>query len=441
MTEKKTFRRLREETMTPQPSVDQLFAKLGLAMPEEQQPVRNRQKHWIPAVALGCTAAVAIGVCIPTYRNLQENNGIMSSAQVSSAPAKETRKLVWGYDGETQNEMIYTVSPALQKELDKPENKEALFRVRIECYGNTNQFGAVLDGYEYQGETYQTIWQTRNELQTSILNKYGIVINNDKSVVDHFYIENDYYDYLYRLEENQEFRVERQKLYDYIEKEKACKRQFYLDQNASLSEIGIILEPVIDNFYIADSSNNFYATLTKEQINVMLQSRSSYRYHLALPPRPEGYDRRIVDTLALVLERGSRETYQVIVYSTLCRSMGNGVSGYNSDLIRLLREKEITQEFGDNFLAAIRKRHNIEDCYLPQYYIDSEGERCLQKDWKAGKVKYDNGKWYSYFDGGCFKAKLTKEQILELAQDDDVRAICLSSDDPDYMTPDFVYSE
>ncbi len=74
-------------------------------------------------------------------------------------------------------------------------------------------------------------------------------------------------------------------------------------------------------------------------------------------------------------------------------------------------------------LAAIRERHGVEDKHVPYWYVNRRGEKYID-DWRVWFSKMDNevkGKYY--YSGGFFEAKLTKEEILALAEDPDVRSI------------------
>ena len=93
MTEKKIVNKWRKEIKNYPPETAKLFSALNLPLPEEK-PVKAKKNAWIPAVALTCTAAIAVAVCVPAYLHMQENHGIVGGV-ISSAP-EEKKKLVWG---------------------------------------------------------------------------------------------------------------------------------------------------------------------------------------------------------------------------------------------------------------------------------------------------------------------------------------------------------
>ena len=416
MTEKKTFRRLREETTTPQPSVEQLFAKLGLAVPEEQQPVRNRQKRWIPAVALGCTAAIAIGVCIPVYLHMQENNDITHPIQAFSAPDKENRKLVWGYDGNVSDEGLYTISFAMQKELDKPENRDALFCVSVNLNGVPYS-----NDFIYEGKSINEWINIAEDYRIKLekLGKKKAKMEYEEYSRQFDELNEPYNRYKAIIEAAQEMALQN------ISK----KTQQYAEE--LYQKLGIKKETFIYNGSEPETYRLFDARLTKEQIETLANAKECpHRIDLAIPPRPTGYEQKIADSLTVMLEYQPQETYYVRVNSVLCKKIAYGNNEYNKDLIRKLKDEEITQKFGDNFLADIRKRHGIEEVYIPYWttgYWWPTKEKAIVKnyigDWFVESYIAENGEKEMMYSGGFFEAKLTKAQITELAKDSDVRSI------------------
>lgn len=453
MKEKKIYQRLREEAALPmEPDSQRLLDALELSLPERQEVSAPKQKRvWLPVVAVSCTAAIAIGVCVPVYLNLQGQTAIIEPGGQTSSTAEGKRKLVWSFEGQDQADAVYSISDGLQTELDKPENEDALFRVLAEWH-----IYAVPEtdaDFLYEGETYQEICAIKQQAYDYVLEKYKIGLTGSDGEKCWNYIDADAYGgdweaYLAVVEKEENFQRYKKKMIEYTAKEQAARELFsqqYVENTIKELErgrkaLGIIEEPVTstsDDIF-SDTDRLFYANLTKEQITEL--AKGPYRLNLAPPLRPDGYVRQISDYLAIALEYSERETYWVRVNSVLCARTSYGNNDWNADLIRELKEEEITQKFGEDFLAAIRSRHGIDEEYIPTW---GEDIRWISKtesitvpflaDWYVPGDAPGESHIYGQYNGGFFEAKLTKEQVLELAQDSDVRTIYLSQKDPGYF--------
>lgn len=395
MTKKEAFNRLKADVGVLQPKTAKLFSAAGLPLPEEK-PVKAKKKAWIPAVALTCTAAIAVAVCVPAYLHMQQNHGIVGGV-TSSAP-EEKKKLVWSIGGSSIDNEYYIISPALQEALDAPANEGKLFCIYAKAPLRTDE-NFVFEG-ESMASMDQKIVQTHQkiaQIQDELYSPYSSSIPTE--VVDQFSKEAD--PLMKLIDEYGE------------KKEKICKAGLAVQFEKLKEE----LAPEIQISAVGDTSDmyqddfTYYATLTREQIDQIVTLGHSM-IRLGIPPRPSGYADKIADSLAAKMEYEPQETYFVRVNSVICSNQIYGNCNFNVDLIRELKDEEITQEFGDNFLAAIRERHKIEDKYVPTYGIFYDKEELA--DWyvRDGKVF-----------GGFFEAKLTREEILELAEDLDVRSI------------------
>ncbi len=382
MTKKKIFYQLKADIGTLQPKTAALFAAAGLSLPEGQ-PKKAKKKAWIPAVALTCTAAIAVAVCVPVYLHMQDNHGIVGGV-TSSAP-EEKKEIVWSMGGGTNTTGAIETGPIdkeLQKAMDDPANEGKLFCVRMLIPHLLNE------DFVYNGRTIKEMNKQIDELAEIISNG-----NNSKE----------------KIEAAQQASDQLVK-----EREKAYQADMQAGEQEKLSKVN----PDIKLSLMTDNSDfhvyrDYYAELTKEQIEE-IATLGFRRIHLTIPARVEGYDRRIADSLVAMLEYEPQETYFVRVNSVLCKQTKYGNENYNADLIRELKDEEITQEFGDNFLAAIRERHGIEDKYAP---INDWGE------WEIDSYTLWTGETEKVYFGGFFEAKLTKEEILALAEDPDVRSI------------------
>lgn len=418
MTSKKLIKKLYQEAqeMPFQPKINSLLTELQLSPPNEPKQASKTSKFFLPAVALSCTAAIAIGVCIPVYLHMQENNDITHPIQAFSAPDKENRKLVWGYDGNASDEESYTISSALQKELDKPENRDALFCVSVNLNGVSYS-----NDFMYEGKSINEWINIAEDYRIKLekLGKKKAKMEYEEYSRQFDELNESYNRYKAIIEAAQETVLQ-----NINEKTQQYAEELY-------QKLGIKKETFIYNGSEPETYRLFDARLTKEQIETLANAKECpHRIDLAIPPRPTGYEQKIADSLTAMLEYRPQETYYVRVNSVLCKEIAYGNNEYNKDLIRKLKDEEITQEFGDNFLAGIRKRHGIEEVYIPYWitgYWWPTKEKAIVKnyigDWLVESYIAENGEKEMLYSGGFFEAKLTKAQITELAKDSDVRSI------------------
>ena len=446
MTEKKIVNKWRKEIKNYPPETAKLFSALNLPLPEEK-PVKAKKNAWIPAVALTCTAAIAVAVCVPAYLHMQENHGIVGGV-TSSAP-EEKKELVWGLWSNLFSVPDVVTGPIdeeLQKAMDDPANEGKLFRVRVTYW----PWLPAADSFVFEGETYQTIVETKWGIRDYVLETYkaGLSECHEKDGLEGVGpIYGDIDEYVERLLQNPDFLALREKFWQYTEKEKKAEEAYVIHENEKQKEyrkaLGIKEEAILSGSDYEQETGAFCADMSKEQINALLEyggkNNYCYRISLAIPSRAEGYDRRIADSLVAMLEYEPQETYFVRVNSVLCKWTGYGNNNYNADLVRELKDEEITQEFGENFLAAIRKRHGIEDAYVPTYGMDirwisktQADEVDILEDWYVPGDAPGESHIYGRYNGGFFEAKLTRDEILELAKDPDVRSIYPASSEYRY---------
>lgn len=417
MRKKEIYNKLRAEynIQMNENLLEQIKYKSGFCSIEQRNEKSIRKRNWVPAVALGCTAAVAIGICVPVYLHMQENNGIVEPGTVSSAP-KEKQRLVWGLQRGDTDEWEYTISERLQKELEKPQNQDALFYVSV----NLNSV-PYSDDFIYEGKSINE-WVSIAEdyrIKLEELEKKKAKMEYEEYSRQFDELNEPYNRYKAIVETAQETALR-----DINKKTRQHAEELY-------QKLGIKKETFIYSGSEPKTYRLFDARLTKEQIEMLGNAKEfPHQIDLTIPPRPTGYEQKISDSLTAMLEYQPQETYYVRVNSVLCKEIAYGNNEYNKDLIRKLKNEEITQEFGDNFLADIRKRHGIEEVYIPYWttgYWWPTKEKAIVKDyigdWLVESYMTEDGEKETIYSGGFFEAKLTKTQITELAKDSDVRSI------------------
>ncbi len=425
MTKKRIFKQLQNELQAPAPKTEQLFLALSLPMPEEKPTVKERTKLWIPAVALTCTAAITMAICLPVYLNSQGSAGIISG--VNSAAAEE-KKLVWSIGGSTcTNKSAVVTGPIdkeLQKAMDDPANEGKLF-----CISAMAPLTAD-ENFVFEGESMASIDQKIAQIFPQMTQiQYELYAPYESYVP--MEVVNQYAEAVTPLMELRE-QYEKQK-----EKIRIASLKAQLEELKKQLPSDIKISAVEETSDLLEYGSNCYSEVTKDQIEQLVTL--GFKVCPTIPARVEGYDRRIADSLVAMLEYEPQETYFVRVNSVLCKRTEYGNENYNADLIRELKDEEITQEFGDNFLAAIRERHGIEDAYVPTYGIDirwisktQANKVDILKDWYVPGDAPGESHIYLRYNGGFFEAKLTREEILELAEDSDVRSIYPASSEYEY---------
>ncbi len=413
MTNKEVRNRIKSKVSIPiEKDSRKLLSALNLPLPEEQ-PKKAKKKAWIPAVALTCTAAIAVAVCVPVYLHMQENNGIVGGV-TSSAPEE---KLVWGMGGGLKGDNYSgPIDEELQKAMDDPQNEGKLFCIRATAPLSADE------NFVFEGESMASMQQ-----------KIDQIIQQIEATTKEFY---DKYPDVFTPEAAEQYNKETDRLsefyrqyFDQKEKIRIASLKAQIEELSKQLPSDIKISAIEETSDLLEYGGECYSEVTKDQIE-QLVTLGFKDIRLTIPARVEGYDRRIADSLVAMLEYEPQETYFVRVNSVLCKQTKYGNENYNADLIRKLKDEEITQEFGDNFLAAIRERHGIEDKYVPYIYDgyywyekDKATVKPTRGDWQVDSYTSDNGETGKAYFGGFFEAKLTKEQILELAEDPDVRSI------------------
>ncbi len=186
----------------------------------------------------------------------------------------------------------------------------------------------------------------------------------------------------------------------------------------------------------------FVMELNEDMINKMVD-KGGYSFHLAPPARKDGYDRKITDSLTVELDSAKDgELMQVAVMTVIDK--GNYYANsrdyfvrrsFSSDLYSAEKEKEFfsykegTQLIRDgydenkvkNYIAQILKRNNLTDKRV-----------ITQSDVDCGVY----GEYFVSTELG-FEVKITKSEIIALAKDGDVKAICLAKTNKiDFVHPE-----
>jgi len=377
-------------------------------------------KGWV-FIIISCFTLALLSSCVSPIDNSSNING-----QSFSSMGK-FENLVFGIDS-VSLPVEYKVSQQLQDALNDPMNDTSVFRVKIKC------LQPIKADYLYQEKSYQVITENADQLSQTFSNNYGVAVNLDGSLQFISYPKNmtETYSnpdaYLSVLEKDVNFIADKQKMLEANQLKREAERQFYTEQ---LSAEGVTAESVVasSDEDAQNAERLFCADMSKEQIE-KLAKKEGYRLHLTLPSRPQNYNPSISDSLVAKLEYSEQEVYYVRVNSVLCHTVAYGNNLWNADRIRILKDEEITQKFGEDFLQNIRSRHKIITEYIPTkgtyiHWVDKTEsvEIPITEDWYVpDKIDQTEEATDRYF-GGFFEARLTKQQILALAEDSDVRSI------------------
>ncbi len=175
--------------------------------------------------------------------------------------------------------------------------------------------------------------------------------------------------------------------------------------------------------------SGYIMELTAEQINQMIE-RGTFNIRMAPPERTGQYDKKITDTLSFYLEQMlENETMEI---AAVCAVDKNNYYAYKQGLTsnfsynaEFYKEwaKEISNDkkwwipFNasvEEYVSDIIKRNDIEDDRIISGDLPKNG---------VGEVIYPHAVSYLEDTVAGFNARLTKEQILKLVKDGDVKAI------------------
>ena len=164
----------------------------------------------------------------------------------------------------------------------------------------------------------------------------------------------------------------------------------------------------------------YFMELSADMLNRMIEHRG-YVLRLAPPKRSKGYSVRIADYLTNVLDDTPDD--EVLHIAAVCAvDKGNRfLSGreipcnwdYNADLALPWTGGELNEGTVAGYIDAIVKRHHLTD------------KRIVDPKEKDAEIDYDGlGEKIVGIKAG-FEAKLTKKEILALAEDTDIKTIYL----------------
>lgn len=185
--------------------------------------------------------------------------------------------------------------------------------------------------------------------------------------------------------------------------------------------------------------------LTAEQINKIIE-RGTFNIYMAPPERTGKYDKKITDSLSFYLEQMSEN--EKIEVAVVCAVDKNNYYAYKQGLTsnfsynaEFYKEwaKEISNDkkwwipFNasvEEYVSDIIKRNGIEDNRIISDDLPKNG---------VGEVIYPHAVSYLEDTVAGFNAHLTKEQILKLVKDGDVKAIYFVEKSAQFLSDKICY--
>ena len=182
-------------------------------------------------------------------------------------------------------------------------------------------------------------------------------------------------------------------------------------------------------FYLPQEEEYFAATLTKEELLEVLKTHVAV---LTVPSRPEGYSEKISDSLAATLEYLPQETYQIRIGTQKADPYGglghwtfpdtDFEEGWWTEDGYFLPDSETPEQIP--YLTALLERHGLLGAFDPEQILTPPD---LHRNIDENGIDRYGTKEDGYCTG-TIETNATKEQILALAEDEDVRTIFPGTD-------------
>ncbi|PKM62653.1 MAG: hypothetical protein CVU97_04325 [Firmicutes bacterium HGW-Firmicutes-21] len=319
-------------------------------------------------------------------------------------------KYVYKDEGIPSSREIY-ISDMLKSKMEEYKGQDVLFRVIVELiytvedYNLFNDFIYISDDYSEDEETIKRLEEEADILRNMYI---GQKIGPEEIEI----IKENYV----RLEEiGREITRIKDKPFD------AFRNQLYQKKVDFIKNLGVKnIIPIAESSEIKYFFNNgYYIELTEEEL-MKIAEHGGYMFKLALPDRADGYSRKISDSLVVLLEQADEdEEIHIAVVSVLDKINEFALKRYipcnlyyNSHLNKEWHiEGEPIFEDVVEYIDDILDRNNISD------------KRIVSERFTDVLVSYNASDRIKSILCAGFEVTITKSQIIELAEDPDVKNI------------------
>ncbi|HAN20375.1 MAG: hypothetical protein A2Y15_08025 [Clostridiales bacterium GWF2_36_10] len=364
----------------------------------------------------------------------------------SSTDINEVKKVVItaGYSDNYSNisesipssKKIY-ISDMLKSKMEEYKGQDVLFRVIVDIPTTSEEKQNFIDVILYESDEYATEADAIKVLREEL-----------EGYKEYLELSDEYYKYIIAVKEGEiELSSKFEKIrkeYDNLDFYRVRAREIYLKiydiENSCtkkyIEELKIEKIELIKSFGVTEIENNemtsesssyfgyynAYIMELSEEMILTLAEHGGFAFKLAPPERVSGYERKISDSLTVLLEQAKDgDEFHVAVVSVIDERNNFMKNGryyqcnykYNSDLYKEWQNElndELNNENVRKYIDNILVRNNISD---KRIYNERHA------DFSITMITLDS----IYIDSAGFEAKLTKDQIIALIADQDVKVI------------------
>lgn len=324
------------------------------------------------------------------------------------------------------------ISEMLKEKLEQYKGQDVLFRVTVDLPKTKEEGDNFLNKILFESNEFTTESEIIKRLKKELANYkeysdkgekyYNYIISVKEMEIE---ISQEFYDILKKYEEIKPYLEQIDEIYEEINNiKRECSKKYYKilinEKIEFIKSLGITemtpINETSENTSYFGSHDAYIIELTEEMITKMTK-RGGFAFKLAAPERATGYDRKISDSLTLLLEQAKEnDEFHVAVVSILDKDSSFAYlrnilcnSKYNSDL-NTDWQKELTNDNVSKYIDDILIRNNISDKRIFNEKL---------ADFQIANLGFNN----SFISNAGFEVKLSKEQIIALIADPDIKVI------------------